>query len=100
MANESKRRIAGMPAFMDPYNPATQGGSVNYGHPSFANFEDHPVEHADDYGGNIAEERSRVEWTRAEWASLAEQYGLAVGGTKQDVIDRVLEYEAGTTEGV
>jgi len=92
--NTQGRGIAGMPAFLDPYNPDTLGGSVNFGHEKWPTIaEGHPVQHAADYGGMVARGNEREDWTLQQWADLAKEYGIAVSGTKQEVIDRVLAYE-------
>lgn len=95
-------RIFPMPSFTDPHDPAAAGGSINFGTAeNFPEAEGHPTEHSPDYaGGRFARvEREQVdggrdEWNKDRWEDLAEEYGLSKSGTKQEIIDRVEEYEA------
>jgi hypothetical protein len=95
--------IAGMPAFLDPKNPQSLGGSVNYGYPGHPDLEDHPMEHAESYGASekgaavetsSAVDENRDDWTLEQWKDLAREYDLPVSGTKDEVVDRVETYEA------
>lgn len=92
--------VVPMPAFADPAHPEALGGSINFGvGKNFPDFKDHPMEHSADYaGGYLADAGERDEWTRAQWAKLAGDYDLAVGGSKQTIIDRVTAHEASLAE--
>lgn len=112
-------------AYTDPGNPAAAAGSVNmsvYTHPS-----DIPEEYGDSVepgdvdvrstldthaeeqatmveaqgmpgGKHAARPEDREEWTKANWVSQAEEYGLAKSGNMDTVKDRVEEYESAVEE--
>lgn len=110
------RIVVGMPAFTDPNNPMAQSGSVNL------ELGRHPVQHSEDYAQRDTEQvgqqtdgprngmsagaesiqqnpfagfpDDRNDWTKEQWVSAANFYGVDAGGSKQDIRQRVEEAEA------
>lgn len=103
----------GMPAYTDPNNPVAASGSVNL------SLNDHPVEHADDFG-QVAKDtvgdhavaspmtdpetaaasksledapEDRKEWQKTHWQAQAGAYGLATSGNKKTLQKRVEDHE-------
>lgn len=112
----SVNKLVPMPAFADPSNPKALGGSINFGVAGgFPDFEEHPVEHSDDYGAAYlrgpegaevtdltsvregageGEGEERDSWLKADWETLAKEYGLPHSGTVAEIKQRVEEHEA------
>lgn len=112
MAEELKPQVIGPPAYASP-DPRTNEGRL-------VAIEEHPLsaELAEDYGRQVAEERdtdtvsspmepstgggaqpggelpeNREEYTKANWQTLASNYGLSTSGNKDEVKARVEAYE-------
>ena len=46
---ERTRRVVPVGSYVDPNHPEASGGSVNFGHDTFAGVENHPLKHSDDF---------------------------------------------------
>jgi hypothetical protein len=113
--SQLNRIVVPVGAYTDPSNPAAASASVNL------TLDKSPVEHDASYGqsdlddagveadevltpmdatetegGGVAEARSddREEWTKADWQNQATSYGLTTSGNKDEVRERVEEYES------
>lgn len=115
MAGKRGHNIIPMPTFTDPKLPEAAGGSINFGVAGdFPPFEDHPVEHSDDYGvgldltkGSQKESSStksdtggdgeapadRADWTNAHYKEALAAVGLSTSGNRNDLSTRLEEYE-------
>ena len=106
------RIVVPMPAFTDPNNPMAQSGSVNL------ELGRHPVQHSEDFaqrdnlddvgqmtdgpengmseGAQSLQENpfaefpaDRNDWTKEQWVSAANYFGVDSGGSKQEIRERV-----------
>lgn len=104
---ERTRRVVPVGSYVDPNHPEASGGSVNFGHDTFAGVENHPLKHSDDYGATASRVRveesepeaddrpeDRSEWKKDDWKAQAAEYGLPVSGNMDELIERVTAHEA------
>ena len=91
---ERTRRVVPVGSYVDPNHPEASGGSVNFGHDTFAGVENHPLKHSDDYGATASRVRveesepeaddrpeDRSEWKKDDWKAQAAEYGREHGRT-------------------
>jgi hypothetical protein len=103
MAANLKPIVVGPPAYASP-DPSTNAGAL-------VPVDEHPFDLDKDYGASAPKtvditlnsdalnytkpsvEGDREEWTKDQWSSKAEEYGIPKSGTKDEIRERVEAYE-------